>query len=405
MHAQGERPHVMGADDLRHSVFGPPRPAVWEFQLSRMADAEEQMTTFNFYRKDQRNKTLFFKISDNELNNRNELRVEEVTGGAVLFPIDDDDRYQADVGGTYDRMKDSSLAGKAFYTRLTIRPDPRLWLRVGYELFDGFAPGGRSVPYRGVSSSTIYWAAKGTLDVFSLLAVAGQGRVDGAARFRYGAGGIVELPWNAFALGGYIASEDPQEDVRTLAIGRWAPFRSDGLPSAVFVWKHRERYDFQLGGLFYGGNNLFVRPAAIGMTQGMFISSMALRENSELRQGQLMSITDDYRNADLTFFYVYLQQGIEMIPGRINHVGFRVVQLFKLFSGTEVSVFSKPVIGAFYTEETEPLFSVPQRTFVDGQSTYWSFQLGVTVRDVFILNTIVAPDRTQWRVALSYVYP
>jgi len=131
---------------------------------------------------------------------------------------------------------------------------------------------------------------------------------------------------------------------------------------------------------------------------------MALRENSELRQGQLMSITDYYRNADFTFFYVYMQQGIEMIPGRINHVGFRAVQVFKLFSGTQALFFSKPVIGAFYNEETEPVFVVPQRTFVDERSTYWSFQLGATVQDVFIVNTIVAPDRTQWRVALSYVY-
>jgi len=404
VYAQGEHPPVARTDDLKHSVFGPPRPAIWEFQLSRMAEDDERVTTFNFYRKDQRNKTLFFKLSDNELNNRNELRVKEVTGGAVLFPLDDDDRYQGDIGGTYDRMKDTSLAEKTFYTRITVRPDPRLWLRAGYEVFDGFTPGGRTVPYNGLSSSAIYGAAKGTLELFSLMAVVGQGREDGAARLRYGAGGIVELPWNTFALAGYIASEDRAENVRTLAIGRWAPFRPDGLPGAVVVWKHRDRYDFQLGGIFYGGNNVFVRPAAIGMTQGMFISSMALRENSELRQGQLMSITDYYRNADFTFFYVYMQQGIEMIPGRINHVGFRAVQVFKLFSGTQALFFSKPVIGAFYNEETEPVFVVPQRTFVDERSTYWSFQLGATVQDVFIVNTIVAPDRTQWRVALSYVY-
>ena len=76
-----------------------------------------------------------------------------------------------------------------------------------------------------------------------------------------------------------------------------------------------------------------------------------MRENSELRQGKLMSITDDYRNSDITLFYVYLSQGIEMMPGNVSHIGFRAIQLFKIFSGVKLSVFSKPVIGLFYNEE------------------------------------------------------
>jgi hypothetical protein len=390
-------------EDVRHSVFGPPRPSIWEFQLSYMTEGIENVSSFNFYKKDQRNKTLFFKIADNGLNNRNELRVQELTGGAILFPINDDDRYQIDLGGTYEKLKHTDFYGKAFYSRATLRSIPNFWFRIGVEYFDGFTIG-HNTPYRNTIVNANYFVGKVTVDWFSLLGLAGTGKIDDALNTRFGGAGIIEGPYNTFFLGGYITSKEPKENVRTLAIGRSAPFRPDGLPSTIFIWKHRNSYDFQLGGLFWGGHNLFVHPAAIGMSQGIFISSAALRENSELRQGQLMSITDDYRNSDITIFYVYLSQGIEMIPGNISHIGFRAVQLFKLFNEVEVSVFSKPVIGLFYNEETEPVFNPVSHKFTDRQTTYFSYQAGLTFYDNFILNVIHIPKKSDWIVALSYLY-
>jgi hypothetical protein len=401
--AQGERPHGSGPGDVRYSVFGPPRPSFWEFQLSRWLEDGERATTFNFYRKDQRNKTIFFKISDNDRNNRNEFRTQEVTGGVVLFPVDDDDRYQLDLGGTYDRLKDTTLTEKAFTTRITFRPEPWLWLRAGYEMFDGITTGSRPNAYRNISSSTLYAAGKVSYEFLSAMAVVGKGRVEGVDKFRVGGGAIIEGPWNTFALGGYIKSDDTQENVRTLAFGRWAPFRPDGLPSAVFIWKHRELYDFQIGGLFYGETNLLVRPALIGMSQGMFVSSMAMRENSELRQAQLMSITDDYRNADYSVFYVMLRQSIPMVPGKLNHIGFRAFQFFRNFTQVEFAGISGPILGVFYNEETEPQYIPAARTFTDKESSYWSLQLGATIAQSVIINSIVAMDRPQWRLAISYI--
>jgi hypothetical protein len=390
-------------EDIRYSVFGPPRPAVWEFQLSYLKEDSENISLFNFYRKDQRNKTLFFKIANNGLNNRNELRVKEATGGAVLFPINDDDRYQLDIGGTYDVIKDTSLHEKSVFSRITLRPQPNLWFRVGYEYFDGFIPSGSSLFKKTVLNS-YYAVGKFSISAFSLVALAGRGRIDERINNRFGLAGIIEGPYNTFFLGGYIKSTEHKENVRTLAVGRYAPFRPDGLPSAFFIWKHKENYDFQLGGIFWGGNNLFVKPAAIGMSQGIFISSAALRENSKLRQTQLMSITDDYRNSDITMFYVYLDQGIEMIPGKLNHVGFRAIQLYKIFSEISFSVITNPVLGLFYNEEILPEYSPALRSFSDVKSTFWSFQTGVTVSNVFIFNVIHSPKISEWIVALSFVY-
>ncbi len=384
--------------DFQHTVFGPPRPASWEFQLARMNRGVENITAFNFYRKDQRNKTLFFKVSDNDLNNRNEFRVKEVTGGAVLFPINDDDRYQLELGGTYDVIHDTTLDEKALYSRLTYRPIRGLWFRFGSEYFDGYTAGHPS-PYRNTTLNSNYFVGKVTVEMFSLVGLVGRGKINDVLNTRYGAAGIFEGPFNLFVLGGYIHSNEPKENVRTLAAGRGTPYRPDGLPSGIFIWKHRENYDFQLGGIFWGNSNIVVQPAVIGMSQGMFISSVALRENSELRQAQLMSITDDYRNSDITLFYVYLNQGIPMKPGTLNHVGFRAVQLFKIFDEVNLFHVSKPVVGIFYTEET-----TPNNFLVDFTSKYFSYHLGVTVVGNIIFNIVHVPKKEEWTTALSFMY-
>ncbi|KAB2846279.1 MAG: hypothetical protein PHY57_14385 [Ignavibacterium sp.] len=37
--------------DLRYSVFGPPSPAQWKFQLSFMNSKDQNISAFNFYKK------------------------------------------------------------------------------------------------------------------------------------------------------------------------------------------------------------------------------------------------------------------------------------------------------------------------------------------------------------------
>jgi hypothetical protein len=93
-----------------------------------------------------------------------------------------------------------------------------------------------------------------------------------------------------------------------------------------------------------------------------------------------------------------------MIPGNISHVGFRAIQLFRIFDEVTTSMFSKPVIGLFYNEETEPEFNPMVRKFVDKESTFWSYQVGLTVQESFILNVIHAPKKGEWTVALSFIY-
>jgi hypothetical protein len=216
---------------------------------------------------------------------------------------------------------------------------------------------------------------------------------------RFGAGGLVEGPLNTFLFGGYIKSTEEREDVRTLAIGRWASFRPDGLPSAVFIWKHKTEYDFQLGGIFFGRRNRFVAPAAVGMITGMFISSVTLSVNSQLRQRKLMTITDDYSNSDFSAYYVHLNQKI----GQNNNVGFTVVQFFKLFTDTKFSVFSEPVIGIHYNEETSPEFDMATLSVVDKTETFWSYQIGVMVYDKFLLEAVHFPSRSGFTLAVSYI--
>jgi len=385
--------------DSRYSVFGPPQPANWKFQLSHTNNDNEGATSFNFYRKDQRDKTIYFSILNNGLDNTYQYRVQQVSGGIILFPINDDDRYQFDVGGTFDKIKDESLNNYTLFSRFTYRPNRELWLRAGFEYYDGYELNQGSNPYFNSTLSSYYLAAKYKLGFISPLGLIGGGKADEKINNRFGGGLLLEGPFETYAFGGYIKSSDELENTRTLAIGRWAPFRPDGFPSTFFVWKHRSDYDFQLGGIFFGGRNRFVQPAAVGMLTGMFVSSITLRVNSLLRQRKLMMITDDYENSDYSIFYVHLNQEITST----NNVGFTVLQFFKLFTDTKFWIFNEPLVGIFYSEETNPLFDYQAFSLVDKKENYISYQLGTKIIDNFLIEAIHTPSRQEFTFAVSYL--
>lgn len=162
--------------------------------------------------------------------------------------------------------------------------------------------------------------------------------------------------------------------------------------------------DFQLGGIFFGRRNRFVRPAAVGMLTGMFVSSVTLRVNSQLRQRKLMMITDDYENSDFSFYYVHLNQKITST----SNVGFSVLQLFKYFTDTKFWIFSAPVVGVFYNEETNPTAVynpiTHQMEFGDETEKFWSFQVGSRIFEKFMFNVIHEPSRSGWTLSFSYLY-
>ena len=393
-----------GNTDPRYSVFGPPQPSMWKFQVGLMNRDNEGVGSFNFYKKNQRDKTIFFSMIKNGLDNTNQYRVDQVAGGIILFPFNDDDRYQFDLGGTFDKIRDTTLYNSTFFSRFTWRPNRSLWMRVGFEYYDGHVLGHGGNLYGNSTLNSYYLAAKYKLGFFSPVAVAGGGKADENINNRLGGGILLDGPFETYAFGGYIKSTDDAEDVRTLAIGRWAPFRPDGYPSGFFIWKHKSDYDFQLGGIFFGRRNRFVRPAAVGMLTGMFVSSVTLRVNSQLRQRKLMMITDDYENSDFSLYYVHLNQKITPT----SNVGFSVVQFFKLFTDTEFWIFSQPVIGLFYNEETNPTAVynpiTHQMEFGDETDTFWSFQVGSRFFKSFVFNVIYEPSRTGWIVSFSYLY-
>ncbi|NWF87829.1 MAG: hypothetical protein HXY50_00030 [Ignavibacteriaceae bacterium] len=392
-------------NDERYSVFGPPINDQWKFQASFMNSDHENVSAFNFYSRNQRDKTLFLALINNGLENTNQYRVRQVSGGAVLFPFNNDDRYQLEVGGTIDDILDTSFYNTTLFSRFTYRPTSELWLRVGYEYFDGYELGHGKNPYTNSTLNSYYFAAKYKLGFFTPIGVVAGGMVNDQVNNQYGGGAFLNGPWNFYAFGGFIKSTQEAEDVRTLAIGRWTPFRPDRLPSAFFVWKHKSDYDFQLGGLFFGNRNLFIQPAAVGMITGMFISSVTLRVNSQLRQRKLLAISEDYENFDHSFFYVHLNQKIN---NDANNVGFTAFQFYKLFANLEFSIFSEPVIGLFYTEEVNPVVTgFNPRTFQpimqDEKEKYFSYQIGFKIVKNFLFEAIHYPSKDDFTVALSYL--
>jgi hypothetical protein len=386
--------------DPRYSVFGPPQPSVWKLQASFMNTDHENVSAFNFYKKNQRDKTIFLSLINNGLDYTSQFRVKQISGATVLYPFNDDDRYQFELGGTIDDINDTSLYNTVLFSRFTYRPNPDLWLRVGYEYFDGHEIGHGGNPFVNSNLSSYYLSAKYKIGFFSPIAVLGTGKVNEKTNNRIGGGAFLTIPWNIYTFGGYIKSSDEMENTRTLAVGRWAPFRLDNIPSGFFVWKHRSDYDFQLGGLFFGNRNLFVQPAALGMITGMFISSVTLRVNSQLRQRKLLAISEDYEYFDHCFFYVHLNQKLN---NNANNVGFSAFQFYKLLSKVKFSIFSNPVVGLFYTEETNPEFDMKSYKLVDKKEKYFSYQIGFRIIDSFLFEAIHYPSKNDFTIALSYL--
>ena len=83
--------------DQRFSVFGPPRPAFWKIQLSGMKSGNQTVSSFNFYQKNQRDKILFFSILNNGLDNTSQYRVQQVSGGAIFFPFNNDALFYGNI--------------------------------------------------------------------------------------------------------------------------------------------------------------------------------------------------------------------------------------------------------------------------------------------------------------------
>lgn len=389
--------------DPKHSVFGSPSSPEWKLQLAYDHRNNEDISAFSFFRKDQRGKTIFFSLLDNSFDKTNQYRVQQISGGMSLFPFNNDDRYQLDIGTTYERIKDSALDNLILFSRFTWRPNKYLWMRVGFEHYDGHFLEHSENSYAGSSLSSYYIAAKFNFGLISPIAVFGRGILNGKENNRYGGGALLKGPYSTFIFGGHINSNDKSENVNTFAIGRWAPFRPDGLPSGIFVWKHKDDYDFQLGGIFFGRRNNFVRPAAIGMITGMFISNMTLRVNSHLRQKRLMTVSESYQDADISIFYIHLNQNITPT----SKVGFSVIQFYKLFANKNFWIFKEPVIGLFYNVETNPVTNfnpvTNQMEFGDKTEKFWSFHIGSTVFKNFMINVISEPTRSGLIIAASYL--
>ena len=71
-HSQDDKP------DPRYSVFGPPTPSTWKFQLSHLRKDGESSSAFNLYKKNQRDKTIFLTLINNGLDNIRQYRVRQL---------------------------------------------------------------------------------------------------------------------------------------------------------------------------------------------------------------------------------------------------------------------------------------------------------------------------------------
>jgi len=373
-----------------------------ETQVSIIQDDGEAISSINYYQMNNFNKTLFFRLMDNGWNNRNEFRVTQLTGGGVWFPLKNKKMFQLQIGGTVDAIKDSLKTNLTFMSRATYRPKKGYWFRVGFESFNGHTLNEVRMMEKEQTQS-LYTAGKLDMYKFGIIGIAGTRQDRSNSGSFSGAGAMIGGPFNTFAFIGKIRGIEFEQDINTTVVGRWASWEADGVPSGIFVQRDKKNYTFQIGGLFFGKKNLFIRPAVLGMTHGIFIGSIALRENAELRQKQLMSITDDHRYANVSLLYVALDQKISITPFQLNTVGFRTARAITQWIDFEFHPVSTPTIGIYFTEETTPVFNPITFSFDDVKVTYTSFHIGATFANRFILGLVHSPEQKEWTAAVSFV--
>ena len=373
-----------------------------ETQVSIIQDDGTAISSINYYQMNNINKTLFFRIMDNGWNNRNEFRVTQLTGGSVWSPLKNKKLFQLQMGGTIDIIKDSLKMNLAVMSRATYRPKKEYWFRVGFESFNGHTLNEvRSMDKEQTQS--LYGAGKLDMYKFGVIGIGGIRQDRSNSGSFVGGGAMIGGPFNTFAFMGKIRGDEFDQDINTTVIGRWASWESDGIPSGMFVQRDKKNYTFQIGGLFWGKKNLFIRPAVLGMTHGIFIGSIALRENVELRQKQLMSITDDHRYANISLLYVALDQKISITPFQLNTIGFRTARAITQWTDFQFHSISTPTLGIYITEETSPIFDPTTYSFVDATIKYKSYHIGATIGDRFILGLVHSPEQEEWTLAISFI--
>ncbi|MBT3840325.1 MAG: hypothetical protein HOF50_10335 [Candidatus Marinimicrobia bacterium] len=373
-----------------------------ETQISIIQDEGTAISSINFYRMENFNKTIFFRIMDNGWNNRNEFRVTQLTGGGVWSPFENKRLLQIQLGGTVDAIKDSLKTNLTYMSRATYRPKKGYWFRIGFESFNGHTLNHAQKMEKELTNS-FYGAWKLDMYKFGFIGLGGNRQDRSNSGSFIGGGAMIGGPFNTFAFMGKIRGATFEQDINTTAFGRWASWEADEIPSGIFIQREKKNYKFQIGGLFIGKKNLFIRPAVLGMTHGMFIGSIALRENAELRQKQLMSITDDHRYANISLMYVALDQKILIIPSQMNTVGFRTARAITQWIDFDSYSISSPTLGIYITEETAPVFNPMTFSFDDTHESYSSIHVGVTIANKIILGLLHSPERDEWTLAVSFV--
>ena len=135
------------------------------------------------------------RLMHDGMDNRNQFQVNQLAGGIKLFPYHNDDRFQVEFGGTYNAIKDTSLANKLLYSRITFRLKKSFWFRLGYESKNGYTTKQPS-SFQDANKNAGYFAGRFAIHKLYLIAFLGRGKIYDSNNTRYGFAGLVKGPLN-----------------------------------------------------------------------------------------------------------------------------------------------------------------------------------------------------------------
>lgn len=287
------------------SMWGPSRPMTYEGILSGMLKSWKTDTTSTsivLWGGNHRNKMGVLSYNKRK-EGGNES--EELNLGIRSFPVGDLLEFKGAFRIQENNFEGPSQRDHGLYVTLRDKDllNRYVKVRAGHEVSDRTSEENQSSSFLNLRMNLISSLAD-IIDI-DLMGVASRVTEDGNSRTHSGLGVLTNFPGNFYASYGWTNNtNEEQGDMTTISVGRYAAFYGEKFPTFFLTYRGNNQKALYIGGLMIGGRQQFVKPAAYGITEGLFNSSVALPDLKNLRRfNEFAVFSNDYEIADLVAFY------------------------------------------------------------------------------------------------------
>jgi len=277
----------------RHFVYGPERPMEFEVRGSyKLGDGFDEASIVGLV-ENQRgiNYLISYKKRIGDIGDDKEI----FAFGTRLFPFGDMGEFKV----VFEDNPESVNSG-FYFTYRNFFDNRYLKLRFGHEEVNPDSGDKKTANILSVRTEVT--------KKFELNMLVSNDNRNHETDSHFGFGTTFYFPNNFYLSANLTTTSNSAEDpTKTISIGRFASYHNEKLPTGFLTYRGNGTKAFYLAGFMFGGKQQFVRPAAIGMSEGFFFGSAALSELRNLRgMNDFGVFTTEYEIAEYVLFATYL---------------------------------------------------------------------------------------------------